>query len=165
MTESLDSMLKNSWTVEDVIWARPCGWDGEDDGRNYCRARLLRLFNGRDRLSMKDILDLPIPFGDKVWAAKQLTNVDWADLLLPHLLRKCCGPPNLVEKWIEERERIVLDEICRASFKNGKYPMATIMGIWLCGTTATSPSMTALHTAHDVFGVEQTIKLMLGEPK
>lgn len=58
-------------TVDDILSLRPCGWDGSDDGENYTRARLERLFAGRERVSARDVVAADIPREDVIWLLTQ----------------------------------------------------------------------------------------------
>jgi len=55
-------------TVEQVMAWYPCGYDGEDDGKNYTVRKVTELFAGRKTLSAVDVAMLGIPQGDRVWA-------------------------------------------------------------------------------------------------
>ena len=96
-----------TWTVDQMLEEHPCGWDGEDDGGNYCRERLERLWAGRAELSVLDMLGLGIPAEDRVWGAclpGALTPealATWAEIILAraittHALH--CGIDE-VEQW------------------------------------------------------------------
>jgi hypothetical protein len=61
-------MTLQTVTVDDVIALNPCGFHGQDDGKNYTRVRIERLFAGRPELTALDILDLDIPAEDRLWA-------------------------------------------------------------------------------------------------
>lgn len=67
--------MRDSWSVDDVLALRPCP--------EYCdRDRLLKLWNGQDRLDVGQVAALDIPPIDRVW------------LLL-------CGDPEYVRPAIE----------------------------------------------------------------
>jgi hypothetical protein len=55
-------------TIDQVVAWGPCGLSGEDDGRNYTRERIERLFAGRSTLNARDISTLNVPNADKLWA-------------------------------------------------------------------------------------------------
>jgi hypothetical protein len=52
-----------TWTVGEMLDERPCG--------DYTRERLLRLWRGRERLGLADILRLRIPAVDRLWATNR----------------------------------------------------------------------------------------------
>lgn len=52
-----------TWTVDEMLAHGPC--------EEYLDGRLEHLWDGRERLSVLDILELPIPKSDRVWASLQ----------------------------------------------------------------------------------------------
>ena len=55
-------------TQDDVIELRPCGWERNDDGRNYTPQRIARLFAGCETLTLGDILAMEeISISDRLW--------------------------------------------------------------------------------------------------
>ena len=56
-------------TIDQVMAWEPCGYDGKDNGTNYTRERVERLFDGREAVNTLDILDLDIDAADRIWAA------------------------------------------------------------------------------------------------
>jgi cobalamin biosynthesis Mg chelatase CobN len=52
-----------TWTIDQMLAERPCP--------KYDRARITRLWAGRDAITTRDILALDIPAADRVWAALQ----------------------------------------------------------------------------------------------
>jgi len=66
--------MAHSATISDVISWEPCGFDGEDDGENYTPARLRRLAEGRESVTIEDIAALDIPVEDRIWAGLHLLD-------------------------------------------------------------------------------------------
>ena len=48
-----------SWTIDEMLAERPC--------EEYTQERITELWAGRERLSLLEILDLPISWADRVW--------------------------------------------------------------------------------------------------
>jgi len=61
-------MSNQGVTVEQVVAWGPCGLRGEDNDQNYTRARIERLFAGREVLTARDIANLEISHEDALWA-------------------------------------------------------------------------------------------------
>lgn len=59
-------------TIEQVMSWHPCGYDRCDDWRNYTRARVERLFAGRETLGPGEIAALDIDAADRYWALLHL---------------------------------------------------------------------------------------------
>jgi len=71
-----------SVAVADVMKWQPCGWDRADDGKNYTKSRVRKLFAGRERLTAMDILALEIPAKDCLWAVLREDLIDARTLRL-----------------------------------------------------------------------------------
>jgi hypothetical protein len=116
-------------TVDDVMGLEPCGHDDED-GR-YTRPRVTKLFAGREKLSLIDILDMPnVPATDRLWVI--LRPGILADQMQAELA--CDFAASVLWIWEEE-------------FPRDKRPHATIetKRRWLCGT-ATDTQLDAART-------------------
>ena len=61
-------LINRRLTISDVIELRPCGWERNDDGRNYTPERIARLFAGRETLTLGDVLTMDeISISDRLW--------------------------------------------------------------------------------------------------
>lgn len=82
-----------TWTVDEMLNEWPC--------RAYNRARITELWAGRERLSLAEICDLPIPPKDIIWVGCIDPPSGWIDATVTravtnHALH--CGIPS-VEIW------------------------------------------------------------------
>ena len=67
-------------TVEQVMAWKPCGWDGQDNGKNYTEARVRKLFGRRKYMTALQILGLDIPYEDRLWGVLR-EELIWARTL------------------------------------------------------------------------------------
>ena len=81
MTKKPKKPTALSVTVANVMSWKPCGWDDKDDGKNYTKSRVRRLFAGRRRLTALDVLALEIPVEDRFWVVLR------EELILARVLR------------------------------------------------------------------------------
>jgi len=66
--------MNETLTVADVVRMGPCGLNGEDNGTHYTRSRIKRLWAGRERLTLMEVLDLDIPAEDRLWCVLQAVD-------------------------------------------------------------------------------------------
>ena len=90
-------------TVDQIMELKPCGWDKEDNGVNYTREHVNRLFAGRETMTALEILALEdISINDRFWATLRFELIeeiilytficDCAEHVLP--LFECVYPDN-----------------------------------------------------------------------
>ena len=78
-------------TVKDIMGKNPC--------REYSEERVTKLWNGRESLTLVDILDLDIPADDRIWAVSRflptkevrLFAADCAESVLSIFETRCPG--------------------------------------------------------------------------
>jgi hypothetical protein len=87
------------WTIDEMQAERPC--------EEYTRERITELWAGRERLTLMEVLDLPIPAKDIVWVIcrnNALTPdqlAEWMERIVTRAIRLHvlnCGIP-AVEEW------------------------------------------------------------------
>ena len=59
--------MKRVTIAQAMAW-QPCGWDGPDNGENYTEARVRQLFGRRKYMTALQMLNLDIPYEDRLWA-------------------------------------------------------------------------------------------------
>ena len=65
--EKEERKLMLSITVEQMHGMHPCGWDKENNGKNYTRERVTELWGGKKSLTPLEISALDIPAADRLW--------------------------------------------------------------------------------------------------
>ena len=90
-----------SWTIDEMLAERPC--------EEYTQERITELWAGRERLSLLEILDLPILAKDIVWvicrrnALTPEQQAEWLECIVTRAIRNHalnCGIPT-VEAWAQ----------------------------------------------------------------
>ena len=94
-------MSKMRVTIDQVMSWGPCGYNGDDDGRNYTRARVTGLFGRRKYMTALQILALDIPVEDRLWA---VLRVDLVDARTLRLLACDCAERALMRERKRGRE-------------------------------------------------------------
>ena len=82
-----------SWTVDEMLAEGPCA--------QYDRPRITTLWARRERLSLREILDLDIPDRDKIWVLTRHGWPAWIERLVTRAVRdhaRRCGVRE-VEQW------------------------------------------------------------------
>jgi cobalamin biosynthesis Mg chelatase CobN len=113
-------MSEPSWTVDEMLAERPC--------ERYTRETLEELWNGKECLSLSDILEKDIPGADKSWV--------------------CCRPivGELRDKWLE---RVVTRAVRDHALHCGVLSVAQWAQSWLDGTDRSARAADAAARAAD----------------
>ena len=90
-----------SWTIDEMLAERPC--------EEYTQERITELWAGRERLTLLEVLDLPISWADRVWvicrpdALTHEQKAEWLERIVTRAIRNHalnCGIPT-VEAWAQ----------------------------------------------------------------
>lgn len=88
-----------TWTIDEVLAEGPC------DPR-YTRERLEELFAGRERMSLREIIDHPdVPAEDRVWMCcrDHLHRAAWLERVVTRVVGEHALPHPATREWAERR--------------------------------------------------------------
>jgi hypothetical protein len=98
-----------SWTIDEMLAERPC--------EEYTRERITELWAGRERLTLLEVLDLPISAKDIVWvicrnnALTPEQQAEWLECIVTRAIRLHvlnCGIPAAeawAQNWLDGTDR------------------------------------------------------------
>ena len=108
-----------SWTIDEMLAERPC--------EEYTQERITELWAGRERLTLLEVLDLPILAKDIVWviclrnALTPEQQAEWLERIVTRAIRNHalnCGIPTVeawAQNWLDGTDRRSTAEAARAA--------------------------------------------------
>jgi len=93
----------NSYSIDEIMSHHPCA--------AYPRERVEALWGGRERMTLAEILDLPIPAADRVWVIRLNPPDGWADRVADRAVRTHAMGCGIIEvedwaaRWLSGDDR------------------------------------------------------------
>ncbi len=119
--------MKKKVTVDEVMSWKPCGWDGENNGKNYTRERVTKLsVNGI--FTPRHIVSLDISAADRAWTLiKMLDENEQHDFARWCARQSLClrDVPEIVLQFLETRDESLWGAVCDTAWNVAGDPVGT----------------------------------------